>query len=100
MKIKVHQIPEEGVHLQGEDPASILDLAEPLFRFKKPVHYDLQISWVGERSILAAGRLSTIVSAQGVQTLEWFDLPLATIRQTSLKRISLKGDFCSRLCLL
>ncbi len=76
MKIKVHDIPEETSHIKGEDPSSIFDLSDPLFRFEKPIRYDLELTWVGDRKILARGRLETVVRAQCVRTLEWFDLPL------------------------
>lgn len=76
MKFKVHQVPEEGVHLEGDDSPKIMEMSEPLFEFKEPIHYSLDITWVGERGILASGSLSTTVRAQCVRTLEWFDLPL------------------------
>lgn len=76
MKIKVHQISEEGFRAQGEEPSGMLDLKEELFRCEAPVQYDLHLSWVGKRGILARGRLSTVVKARCVRTLDWFDLPL------------------------
>ena len=76
MKIKIHQVPEEGLHLEGQEAPSILDISEPLFRFESPVFYRLDISWVGDRSLLIRGYISTIVRAQCVRTLHWFDLPL------------------------
>lgn len=76
MKIKIHLVPEDGLHVEGEEPPSILDIHEPLFRFEQPIHYALDITWVGERGLLAHGRLSLLVRARCVRTLEWFDLPI------------------------
>lgn len=76
MKLKVHQIPEEGLHFQGEDSPSIMDVSEKLFKFEKPIKFDFEITWVGDRSLLVRGTISTIVSAQCVRTLDWFDLPI------------------------
>jgi len=77
MKIKMHRIPEEGLRIEGDDPSSIMDFHEPLFRFEQPVHYALEATLVGSRGLSVRGRLSTIVRACCVRTLEWFDLPLA-----------------------
>ncbi len=77
MKIKIHQIPEEGLHVEGQETPSILDISEPLFRFENPIFYQLDIAWVGDRSLLVRGCISTTIRAQCVRTLDWFDLPLA-----------------------
>jgi uncharacterized metal-binding protein YceD (DUF177 family) len=75
MKIKVHQIPEEGTTFEGDLPVESLGFGnEPLYRFPNPVSYRLEVSWAGPRSVLARGRVSTMVKAHCVRTLEWFDL--------------------------
>lgn len=76
MKFKLQLIPPEGGKLEGSEPAAILDIQEPLFRFEEAIHYILEVNWVGESGLLVRGRLSTTVRAQCVRTLEWFDLPL------------------------
>ena len=76
MKFKVHLVSEEGLHLEGEDSPGMLEISDPLFEFRKPVRYILDIIWVGERDLLIRGVLSTTVRAKCVRTLEWFDLPL------------------------
>jgi uncharacterized metal-binding protein YceD (DUF177 family) len=76
MKIKVHQVPEEGLHLEGEEDSKIIDLNEPLYRFEQPIRYEFDLNWVGDRSLLIRGQLSTVVRAQCVRTLDWFDLPV------------------------
>jgi uncharacterized metal-binding protein YceD (DUF177 family) len=91
MKIKVHQIPEEGVHLEGEDAPAVMDVNEELFRFEKPIAYKLDVMWIGDKSILARGQISTVVRAKCVQTLEWFDLPLV-VEQFSSDSQKVHGD--------
>ena len=90
MKFKMSQVPEEGLHLEGEDSPSIMDISETLFRFEKPVRYEFDLTWVGKRSLLVQGRISTIVRAQCVRTLEWFDLPL--IVEDFQHHVDFKGD--------
>lgn len=76
MKVKFHLIPEEGLHLEGEDPPSTLDFSGEIFRFERPVRYALDLQETGPNRILARGCLSTVVKARCVRTLEWFDLPV------------------------
>jgi len=91
MKIKVHQIPEDGLSLEGDEPASILDIPGTLFRFERPVHYQVEALWVGRRSLLVRGRLSTVVKARCVRTLEWFDLPVH-VEDFQCHRPTVHGD--------
>lgn len=75
MKIKLRLLPQEGLHLEGEDPPSILDApGEEMFRFERPVRYALDLMETAPNRFLARGRLSTVVRARCVRTLDWFDL--------------------------
>jgi uncharacterized metal-binding protein YceD (DUF177 family) len=76
MKFKIHLIPEDGLHMEGEEAPAIMDLNEPLYRFEKPVHYSLDATLLNGRSLMVLGRLTTTVRACCVRTLEWFDLPV------------------------
>ncbi len=76
MKVKFHLVPEEGLHLEGEDPPSTLDFPGEIFRFERPVRYALDLQETGPNRVLARGRLSTVVKARCVRTLEWFDFPV------------------------
>jgi uncharacterized metal-binding protein YceD (DUF177 family) len=76
MKFKLHLVPEEGLHLEGEDSPGMLEISDPLFEFQNPIEYSLDILWVDDDSLLIRGNLSTIVRAKCVRTLEWFDLPV------------------------
>ncbi len=76
MKIKLQLIPEEGLRIEGDDPPSILDLREALYRFEQPIHYALEFSRMEGDAVLVRGTLSTVARARCVRSLEWFDLPL------------------------
>lgn len=76
MKVKFHLLPEEGMHFEGEDPPSAMDCDAEIFRFERPVSYALDLQETGPNRVLARGRLSTVVRARCVRTLEWFDLPV------------------------
>jgi uncharacterized metal-binding protein YceD (DUF177 family) len=91
MKIKTHLIPEDGLQLEGDEPASILDIKEPIFRFEKPIHYVFDVTWVGQENLLIQGKLSTVVSAQCVRSLEWFDYPLE-VPDFKSHHADVKGD--------
>lgn len=91
MKIKVHLVHEEGLHLEGDEPPSIMDFPEPLFRFEKPIHYQLDATWVGSRNLLIRGSLSTIIRARCVRTLEWFDLPVV-VEDFQSHQTEFRGD--------
>jgi len=91
MKIKVNQVPEEGLRLKGNEPSSIFDIKEPLFRFENPIHYDLEVTWVGINNLLVQGKLSIIVKAQCVRSLEWFDLPIE-VPEFQSHHADVKGD--------
>ncbi len=91
MKIKIHQIPEEGLDIEGEEPPSVLNLSEKLFRFESPIRYQLNVMWVGKRGLLFRGRLSVMVRAQCVRSLEWFDLPIV-VEDFQCHREEVRGD--------
>jgi len=76
MKIKLRQIPQEGLRIEGDEPPSVMDLRDPLYRFEQPIHYALEVTPVEGRGISVRGGLSTVARACCVRTLEWFDLPL------------------------
>ena len=91
MKFKIHQVTEEGLYLKGDESPSLLEFTEPLFRFEQPIHYELEATWVGECDLLIRGKLSTVIRAQCVRTLEWFDLPLVVEDFQSIRE-GFKGD--------
>jgi len=75
MEINLRHIPAEGKRYVGDDSPADLKIESPLFRFEKPIHYDLEATLNG-RGVLVRGTLSTSVQATCVRTLEPFDLPV------------------------
>ena len=48
MKINIHHVPEEGLHIEGEDPATILDVADPEWTFREPVFHSLDATLLND----------------------------------------------------
>lgn len=72
MEIFLSDIPEEGLHLEGEFPASIFDLAdEDPIRPAGPVRYEATI-FAFEEVITIHGRLHGPFELQCVACLEYF----------------------------
>lgn len=75
MKVHLNQIPADGVHLEGEEPASILDLTGPDFIPATPVRYSLDVGKTSD-DLFAAGQLAVDLDARCVRCLEHFVLPI------------------------
>ena len=75
MKVHLNQIPHEGMHVDGEEPNSILDLDEPLFTPISPVRYSLDIG-LSEGGLFATGELGVDLEVECVSCLEKFSYPL------------------------
>jgi uncharacterized protein len=58
MKINIHLVREDGLHIEGEDPAGILDVEDHEWSFREPVHYSLDASLLKD-ALLVTGRLWT-----------------------------------------
>lgn len=71
--IGVHllQIPLEGKHLEGEEDAGFLDLAEIGAKAAGPVHYSLEVGLSGS-GVFATGRVSVPVEMTCVACLQPF----------------------------
>lgn len=72
MKVHVLQIPEEGLFLEGQDPAEILDLKEAEYRPVSPVEYSLHVG-ASEGGVFATGRVGVTIAMQCVKCLEQFE---------------------------
>ena len=57
MKVHVLQIPEEGLHIEGEEPSDILDLESARARATGPIAYVLDVG-LSEGGLFATGTLS------------------------------------------
>jgi uncharacterized protein len=71
MKVHQNQIPHEGLHLEGEDPASILDLHDPAVRPLGPVRWALDIG-LSDGGLFATGRLAVDLEMECVSCLRKF----------------------------
>ena len=75
MKIHILQIPPEGKHVEGEDPAEALALEDGLAVPCAPLSYSLDIG-LSDGGIFATGTLRTAFRTTCVSCLENFDLPV------------------------
>lgn len=71
MKIHINQIPLEGLHIEGEEPAEILDLDPKEFRPLSPVRYQLDIG-ISDNGLFATGSLEVDLELECVTCLERF----------------------------
>ncbi len=75
MKVHINQIPIDGLHLEGEDPADMLDLKDPLLQPKGPVRWALDLG-LSEGGMFATGKLAVDLDAECVVCLKKFTYPL------------------------
>ena len=71
MKINVKRIPEQGEHLTGTEPPTILDLNAPDVRFESEIRYDLSAQLQGH-ALLVTGKLKTPVTLRCSRCLQEF----------------------------
>ncbi|MGZ4966616.1 MAG: YceD family protein [Chthoniobacterales bacterium] len=71
MKIHLRQIPEEGLHLEGEEDCPIPELEKDGVKCVGPLHYSLDLG-ISDGSLWANGRLSQPVEVSCVSCLERF----------------------------
>jgi uncharacterized protein len=75
MKVHIKQIPAEGLHLEGEDPASILELNDPFVRPRSGVRWSLDIG-LSDGGLFATGKLAVDLDVECVSCLRKFTYPL------------------------
>ena len=75
MKVHTSQIPPEGAHIEGEDPATILDLSGPEVVATSPIRYALDVG-MSDGGLFATGRLGVDLEMICVGCLEKFTFPL------------------------
>jgi DUF177 domain-containing protein len=75
MKIHLQQIPEGGVHLEGQETADILELNDPTIRALQNVTYSLSVQ-VEKNNVLVTGQLSLELELECVSCLRLFHYPL------------------------
>ena len=75
MKIHLKQIPVDGLHIEGADPRSILDLHDRAVQPVSDVDYSLDIG-LSDGGLFATGQLSVDLELECVGCLERFRYPL------------------------
>jgi len=75
MKVHTKQIPEDGLHLEGEEPAAILELEDPLLKARGPVRWALDIG-LSDGGLFATGKLAVDLDAHCVACLKKFTYPV------------------------
>jgi uncharacterized protein len=75
MKVHIKQIPAEGMHLEGEDPASILELDDPSVQPRGGVRWALDIG-LSDGGLFATGKLAADLDMECVSCLRKFTFPL------------------------
>ena len=71
MKVHILQIPSEGLHVDGEEPGSILELDGELARSAGPIAYSLDVG-LSDSGLFATGTLSVPLDLECVACLERF----------------------------
>lgn len=75
MKVHIQQIPPEGMHFEGEEPNTILDLHDPNIVPLTPVSYALDVG-LSEGGLFATGTIGVDLEMVCVGCLERFTMPL------------------------
>ena len=75
MKVHINQIPAEGLHLEGEDPAAILELDDPYVQPEGGVRWSLDIG-LSDGGLFATGKLGVDLKVECVSCLRKFTYPL------------------------
>ena len=75
MKVHIQQIPPEGLHLEGEQDSSILDLQGEIARAAGPIAYSLDIG-LSDGGLFATGTLTVPLDLECVACLERFAFKL------------------------
>jgi uncharacterized protein len=75
MKIHTLQIPPEGKHVEGEDPASVLVLEDSQASPCAPLSYSLDVG-LSEGGLFATGALRAAFTVECVRCLNRFDMPI------------------------
>ncbi len=75
MKIHTLQIPPDGKHFEGTEPASVLDVNDPQTVPVAPLHYALDVG-LSDGGLFATGRLESAFRVDCVACLESFEYPI------------------------
>jgi uncharacterized protein len=88
MKVHLNQIPADGLHLEGEEPAAILELDDPRVQPRGGVRWALDIG-LSDGGLFATGKLAVDLGLECVACLRKFTYPLRV--EDFATQIDLKG---------
>ncbi len=86
--VHLRQVPPEGQHLEGEEDAAFLDLADIGARPAGVVHYDLEVGLSGG-GLFATGRVTAPVELQCVACLRHF--PFEAVVEPFAAQVEIDG---------
>jgi uncharacterized metal-binding protein YceD (DUF177 family) len=75
MKVHIHQIPAEGLHVEGTESSQMLDLKEPDIQPVSDVQYALDVG-ISDGGLFATGEIGVDLELNCVTCLERFRYPL------------------------
>ncbi len=75
MKVHQNQVPAEGIHLEGEDPAAVLDLQDPTVAPLGPIRWSVDVGRSGG-GLFATGKLAVDLEMECVSCLRKFTYPV------------------------
>lgn len=75
MKVHILQIPDEGLHIEGEEPSSILDLKDAIATPTGPISYSLDVG-LSNGGLFATGAISVPLDLVCVACLKHFPFSL------------------------
>ena len=75
MKIHLHQVPAEGLHLEGTESSRLLDLHEAGIRPVSDIRYSLHVG-LSDGGLFATGTVGVDLELECVACLERFRYPL------------------------
>jgi len=75
MKVHLNQIPDEGLHVEGAESSSILDLHDESVQSVSDVRYALDVG-LSDGGLFATGKLETDLELECVACLEHFPYEL------------------------
>jgi uncharacterized protein len=75
MKVHIKQIPVEGLHQEGEEPAAILELNDPYVKPRSGVRWALDVG-LSDGGLFATGKLAVDMDVECVSCLRKFTYPI------------------------
>ena len=91
MRIETSRIPTEGLDIESEEPASIIEMDTGCHQFSKPITLKLRITLRGQ-SLYIKGQLSTLASLRCDRCLKWFEYPIVNNEFVCEREVNYPGE--------